>query len=57
AIGPRTAKDARRAGLPVDVVAETQTVDALIDAVGRFPLPHSLDEFAPPTGAIPLTEP
>ncbi|WP_345800687.1 uroporphyrinogen-III synthase [Microbacterium sp. AZCO] len=47
AIGPRTAKDARRAGLSVDVVADRQTVDALIDAVGRFPLPHAADEFAP----------
>ncbi|MET0811696.1 MAG: uroporphyrinogen-III synthase [Microbacterium sp.] len=47
AIGPRTAKDARRAGLPVDVVAATQTVDALIDAVARFTLPHAADEFAP----------
>jgi len=47
AIGPRTAKDARRAGLSVDIVAERQTVDALIDAVGRFPLPHAADEFAP----------
>ena len=43
---PRTAKDARRAGLPVDVIADTQTVDSLIDAVGRFPLPHASDEFA-----------
>lgn len=47
AIGPRTAKDARRAGLPVDVVAERQTVDALIDAVSHFSLPHASDEFAP----------
>lgn len=47
AIGPRTAKDARRAGLSVDIVADRQTVDALIDAVGRFPLPHAADEFAP----------
>ncbi|WP_295789288.1 uroporphyrinogen-III synthase [uncultured Microbacterium sp.] len=45
AIGPRTAKDAKRAGLGVDVVAETQTVDSLIDAVARFPL--SLDESTP----------
>ena len=44
---PRTAKDARRAGLSVDVVAATQTVDALIDAVARFTLPHAADEFAP----------
>lgn len=47
AIGPRTAKDARRAGLSVDVIADAQTVDALIDAVARFPLPHAADEFAP----------
>ena len=47
AIGPRTAKDARRAGLSVDVVAETQTVNALIDAVAGFRLPHAADEFAP----------
>jgi uroporphyrinogen-III synthase len=46
AIGPRTAKDARRAGLSVDVVAERQTVDALIDAVSQFSLPHSADEFS-----------
>lgn len=45
AIGPRTAKDAKRAGLGVDVVAETQTVDSLIDAVARFPL--SIDESTP----------
>ncbi|WP_137846411.1 uroporphyrinogen-III synthase [Microbacterium sp. 2FI] len=54
AIGPRTAKDARRAGLDVDVVADTQTVDALIEAVARFSLPHAADEFAPRTGALPL---
>jgi uroporphyrinogen-III synthase len=47
AIGPRTARDARKAGLPVDVVAATQTVDALIDAVAEFSLPHAADEFAP----------
>lgn len=39
AIGPRTAKDAKRAGLSVDVVADTQTVEALIEAVARFALP------------------
>lgn len=47
AIGPRTAKDARRAGLPITVVADRQTVDALIDAVSHFTLPHAADEFAP----------
>ncbi|WP_051191739.1 uroporphyrinogen-III synthase [Microbacterium luticocti] len=45
AIGPRTAKDARKAGLDVDVVAPRQTVDALIEAVSRLPLPHASDEF------------
>ncbi|WP_040167153.1 uroporphyrinogen-III synthase [Microbacterium gorillae] len=46
AIGPRTAKDARRAGLDVDIIADKQTVDALIAAVSSFPLPHAADEFA-----------
>ncbi|WJL94516.1 uroporphyrinogen-III synthase [Microbacterium sp. ET2] len=54
AIGPRTARDARRAGLAVDVVADTQTVDALIAAVATFSLPHAADEFAPQTGVIRL---
>ncbi|MGG7464306.1 MULTISPECIES: uroporphyrinogen-III synthase [unclassified Plantibacter] len=35
AIGPRTARDARGYGLRVDVVAEQQTVDSLIDAIVR----------------------
>lgn len=47
AIGPRTAKDAKKAGLPISVVADKQTVDALIDAVSQFTLPHAADEFAP----------
>lgn len=47
AIGPRTAHDARKAGLPIAVVADRQTVDALIDAVSHFTLPHAADEFAP----------
>ncbi len=46
AIGPRTAKDARKAGLGVQVVAREQTVESLIDAVSHFPLPHAADEFA-----------
>jgi uroporphyrinogen-III synthase len=29
------------------VVADRQTVDALIDAVSHFTLPHAADEFAP----------
>jgi len=47
AIGPRTAKDARKVGLSVDVVADQQTVDALIGAVSQFKLPHAADEFQP----------
>lgn len=47
AIGPRTANDAQRAGLSISVVADRQTVDALIDAVSQFTLPHAADEFAP----------
>lgn len=47
AIGPRTAKDARRVGLDVDVIAHRQTVEALIDAVSRFPLPYAADELQP----------
>ena len=46
AIGPRTAKDARKAGLGVNAVAREQTVEGLIAAVSRFPLPHAADEFA-----------
>jgi uroporphyrinogen-III synthase len=51
AIGPRTAKDAKRAGLSVDVIADQQTVDALIEAVARFPAPEALE---PSTGTIDL---
>lgn len=47
AIGPRTAKDAQKSGLDVDVVAIQQTVDSLIAAVSQFPLPHASDEFQP----------
>lgn len=45
AIGPRTAKDARKVGLSVDIVARKQTVDDLITAVSELPLPHASDEF------------
>jgi len=45
AIGPRTAKDARKVGLTVDIVARKQTVDDLITAVSQLPLPHASDEF------------
>ncbi|WP_347346249.1 uroporphyrinogen-III synthase [Microbacterium sp.] len=45
AIGPWTAKDARKAGLGVRVVAEEQTVAGLIGAVSALALPHAADEF------------
>ena len=32
-IGPRTAFDARAAGLPVHVIAEERTADSLIEAL------------------------
>jgi len=32
-IGPRTAFDARAAGLTVDVIAESRSADALVDAL------------------------
>lgn len=47
AIGPRTAKDARKAGLEVDIVSRSRTVDALIEAVQGISLPHATDELAP----------
>ncbi|GAB3596211.1 uroporphyrinogen-III synthase [Microbacterium tumbae] len=47
AIGPRTATDARKAGLPIQVIADKQTVEALIDAVSHYTLPHAADELAP----------
>lgn len=47
AIGPRTATDARKVGLPIWAVADKQTVDALIEVVSHFTLPHAADEFAP----------
>ncbi len=46
AIGPRTAHDADATGLAVDVVADQQSVDALIDAVARHAHPQDADEYA-----------
>lgn len=46
AIGPRTAKDAEKVGLPIAAIADRQTVDALIETVSHFTLPHAADEFA-----------
>ncbi|MFK4762747.1 uroporphyrinogen-III synthase [Microbacterium sp. ZW T5_45] len=46
AIGPRTASDAGKAGLPITVIADHQTVDALIEAVSSFTLPHAADEHS-----------
>ncbi|GAB2512661.1 hypothetical protein GCM10027064_08040 [Microbacterium petrolearium] len=44
AIGPRTARDAERVGLPVRVVAPTQTIDSLIDTLAAIPLPPPTPE-------------
>jgi uroporphyrinogen-III synthase len=46
AIGPRTARDARGYGLRVDVVAEQQTVDSLIEAIVSVALSRNRDEDA-----------
>ncbi|MFT4214290.1 MAG: uroporphyrinogen-III synthase [Microbacterium sp.] len=46
AIGPRTAKDARKVGLNVSAVAREQSVDGLIAAIQAFPLPRASDEAA-----------
>jgi uroporphyrinogen-III synthase len=35
-IGPRTAFDARAAGLTVDVIAEDRTADSLVQALADF---------------------
>lgn len=54
AIGPRTARDAERAGLPIRVVAPTQTIEALIDTLAAIPVPPPTPEAlaAPDTGAV-----
>lgn len=44
AIGPRTAKDARKVGLPIHVVAPERTVDSLIDALSGTPVPPPTTE-------------
>ncbi len=47
AIGPVTAQDATATGITVNAVADTQTADALIEAVAQFPLPYAAEELAP----------
>lgn len=47
AIGPRTAKDAKKFGLGINVVAPKQTVTALITVVSELQLPHAADETQP----------
>ncbi|WP_437583756.1 uroporphyrinogen-III synthase [Paramicrobacterium sp. CJ85] len=44
AIGPRTAKDAEKAGLTVHIVSPRQTVEALLDTVVRVVESGGLDE-------------
>jgi uroporphyrinogen-III synthase len=46
AIGPRTARDARGYGLRVDVVAEQQTVDSLIEAIVSVALRRNREDGA-----------
>jgi uroporphyrinogen-III synthase len=41
AIGPRTARDARKLGLAVDVVAAETTISSLVEAIARQPAPAS----------------
>ncbi len=43
AIGPRTARDARKLGLSVDVVATETSVESLIAAIGKLPVPLPAD--------------
>lgn len=40
AIGPRTAFDARAAGIAIDVIAESRTADALVDALLEHVVAH-----------------
>lgn len=53
AIGPRTARDANAAGLPIHLVAPRQSVESLIDALADIPVPPSSAEAR----AIPETTP
>ncbi|WOF23391.1 uroporphyrinogen-III synthase [Microbacterium betulae] len=53
AIGPRTARDADAAGLPIHVVAAKQTIDSLIDALADIPVPPE----TPEARAVPPTTP
>lgn len=48
AIGPRTAFDARKAGVPVDVIAENRTADALVEAFIEHVLIRSSGQGAAP---------
>ena len=46
AIGPRTARDARKLGLSVDVVAAETSIESLIAAITKTPAPVALDDDA-----------
>lgn len=48
-IGPRTAYDARAAGLTVDVIAEQRSADSLVEAL--------VEHARPVTGTIPIIRP
>jgi uroporphyrinogen-III synthase len=44
AIGPRTAFDARAAGLTVHVIAESRSASSLVEGLGEFALTHKETE-------------
>lgn len=43
-IGPQTARDAKAAGLRVDLVARTQQIESIIDALAQYASSHSLGQ-------------
>lgn len=58
AIGPRTARDAERVKLPIQVVAPHQSVDSLIDALSErsAPVPTAEGLAVPPTEELSLRD-
>ncbi|WP_029150326.1 uroporphyrinogen-III synthase [Microbacterium indicum] len=58
AIGPRTARDAGEAGLPIQVVAPKRTIGSLIDALAAIPVPPATPESlaVPDTGSVSVSD-
>ncbi|MGO1769276.1 MAG: uroporphyrinogen-III synthase [Microbacterium sp.] len=58
AIGPRTARDAERVGLPIRVVAGAQSINALIDTLSELELPSPSPEAlaVPDTAEVTVQE-